>query len=814
MFKTAPRPANEAVRLAWLRESSILDSPPETDFDEITQLAAQICGVPIAAISLIDEERQWFKSIVGLDARETDRDVAFCAHTILQSDVLIVEDATADERFAANPLVVDDPQIRFYAGAPLVCSDGLALGALCVVDHTPRKLTAHQEGVLKVLAAQVAGRIELLRRIALQEQLIAERNLTQQALLQREEELNAIVEHAMDAIYLADLSTLRVIKANAAFREMLGYSEAELTSLTLYDFVGHPSSSIDHNVKKIGQSKEVMLGERQYLRKDGSVLIVDVSARLITCDRRPAICVVAHDLTHERVADMARRSAEASFKSLFENAPEGIFQTTPQGQYLRVNPALARIYGYDTPEQMIAELVDISDQLYVEPGRRDEFQRLMALNSSIVGFESPVKKRDGSMIWISESARPVFNTYGDLVYYEGFVSDITERKTLEMQRERSLHQAQLRADRDFLTELWNHRAFHNQMEERLGQVRTVNESSALILLDIDNFKFFNDLYGHVVGDEVIRMVASHLQTLCSSGDILARFGGDEFAILTSVPARTNRDQVERKLAAGLRDLTFHPAGHGMKIPITVSLGAAISPTDGANRLDLLDAADERLRWAKTGGQAMHRADEIRDQLRDTIEGFSMLDALVTAVDNKDRYTRRHSEDVMNHCLVIASQLGLDKAAQHNLAVAALLHDVGKIGIQDSILRKPGNLTDAEYEAVKLHAPMGAAIVAAVPGLEATLDAVRYHHESYDGRGYPNGLQGDEIPLIARIMAVADAYSAMTTDRPYRKGMDRKRALSILAEGAGKHWDQSLVAAFLAAHGQPTALKQRTALKAA
>ncbi len=176
----------------------------------------------------------------------------------------------------------------------------------------------------------------------------------------------------------------------------------------------------------------------------------------------------------------------------------------------------------------------------------------------------------------------------------------------------------------------------------------------------------------------------------------------------------------------------------------------------------------------------------------------MLDALVTAVDNKDRYTRKHSEDVMAYCRQIAQGLGLDEKTQRHIQTAGLLHDVGKIGVPDHILRKPGRLTGAEFQAIQQHPMMGAIIVAAVPGFEATLDAVRHHHERWDGHGYPFGLRGAEIPLSARLMAVADAYSAMTTDRPYRKGMSAGEARAVLEEGAGTQWDPVCVAAFLQA----------------
>ena len=205
-----------------------------------------------------------------------------------------------------------------------------------------------------------------------------------------------------------------------------------------------------------------------------------------------------------------------------------------------------------------------------------------------------------------------------------------------------------------------------------------------------------------------------------------------------------------------------------------------------------------MRRAKTGIVAESEADEIRQAMRGRLDDFSMLDALVTSVDNKDRYTRRHSEDVMRYSLMIARGLGLTSAEQHTVAVAALLHDVGKIGVPDSILRKPGLLTGEEFEAVKRHPAMGAVMVTAAAGLEDTLDAVRHHHERWDGNGYPFGLRAEETPLIARLMAVADAFSAMTTDRAYRKGMTHEKAAAILTEGSGTQWDPQCIEIFLEA----------------
>ena len=190
----APLPDNEAERLRWLRESGILDTPAEDAFDDLTQIACQVFEVPVAAITLVDEHRQWYKSQIGLAYPETPRAVSFCAHTILQTEVLTVSDATQDPRFADNPSVLGDEHFRFYAGAPLITSEGFVLGSLCVIDTQPKQLDPQQTAVLEMLARQAAGRIELQRQVTLQEKLISEQKLAEQRLEEMEERLLFAVE--------------------------------------------------------------------------------------------------------------------------------------------------------------------------------------------------------------------------------------------------------------------------------------------------------------------------------------------------------------------------------------------------------------------------------------------------------------------------------------------------------------------------------------------------------------------------------------------------------------------------------------------
>ncbi len=409
---------------------------------------------------------------------------------------------------------------------------------------------------------------------------------------------------------------------------------------------------------------------------------------------------------------------------------------------------------------------------------------------------------DGSIHWIRSHGRLLRDASGTPVRMIGATHDITERVEREADAARQLQEAQDRADRDPLTGLWNHRAFHHLLAGESARAERESTALALVMLDLDNFKFFNDAYGHAVGDAVLCRVAECLQSACRPSDVLARFGGDEFVLLLPNIGDTPPAQIEARLRSVLDGLAFTPDGQETAVPITLSLGVSSLPRDGSDRSGAMDAADKRLRRAKTGGEAETEADNFRQAAQADAADFSMLDALVTAVDNKDRYTGRHSVDVMDCCLLLARAMNLPDSERRTLAIAALLHDVGKIGVPDSILRKPSALTDAELATVKQHPTMGAALVGSVAGLEATLDAVRHHHEHWNGSGYPAGLRGEAIPLSARLMAVADAFSAMTTDRPYRKGMAPAVALSLLKAGAGTQWDPACIAAFLQARADP------------
>jgi diguanylate cyclase (GGDEF)-like protein len=350
--------------------------------------------------------------------------------------------------------------------------------------------------------------------------------------------------------------------------------------------------------------------------------------------------------------------------------------------------------------------------------------------------------------------------------------------------------------RDPLTGLLNHGAAVSLLGEILAKASADAEAVAIGLVDIDNFRLLNDTYGSDAGDEALAIVARALAAEAGPWHAVARFGPDEFLAIAPAGAARGLPEALGRVQDALRATSLR-FDDSESLPLTASAGVTFFPFHASGVNELLSAATVALGEAKAGGgDRTIIADAWANEPKRQQTSFDVLQGLVTAIDNKDRYTKRHSEDVATYALFLASKSGLDEALLPTLRTAGLLHDIGKIGVPDDILRKPGRLTSYEYEIVKQHVALGDLIVRGLPDIDHVRAGVRHHHERWDGQGYLDGLTGVGIPLIARILAVCDAFSAMTTTRPYRKALTVEQALDELRAAAGGQLDPALVAAFV------------------
>ena len=350
---------------------------------------------------------------------------------------------------------------------------------------------------------------------------------------------------------------------------------------------------------------------------------------------------------------------------------------------------------------------------------------------------------------------------------------------------------------DALTGMPNHGALVEQLNEVLEASRRDGKRCAVALIDLDNFRLLNETHGHAAGDVALLAVADAVKATLPDGAVCGRYGPDEFLIVAAGKAATDLqttvESVRARVAEG--SLQFGTSEH---LPVTVSIGAAFAPDHAQAATELLSVAAHTLADAKAGGGdrillAQTTGQEMKVAARSR---FEVLQGLVLAIDARDRYTKRHSEDVARYALFIADRMALDTATKRSIHAAGLLHDVGKIGIPDDILRKPGRLTQDEIAIVQQHVALGDAIVRDLPDIDAIRAGIRHHHEAWNGRGYLDHLGGEDIPLVARILAVGDAFSAMTTTRPYRKALSIEEAMRRLEDAAGSQLDERLVRTFI------------------
>ncbi len=407
----------------------------------------------------------------------------------------------------------------------------------------------------------------------------------------------------------------------------------------------------------------------------------------------------------------------------------------------------------------------------------------------------PMQSVDGPMgllnLWDKEQERTY--TQGEMA----LATALAELAGEAVRNARLLRRLRSLSESDSLTGLANHRKLHEVLAREQARAERYGSHFSLVMLDIDEFKLLNDTHGHPAGDTVLRRVGTLLSEQTRAADVVGRYGGDEFLLVLPETSADEAGRLAEKLRVALGEEPYVTAA-GERIPIRASFGIAAYPEDVPDANGLVALADANLYASKRrGGDAVTGSEEERPLRDDEGGAFGLFESLVTAVDNKDRYTRRHSEEVTEYALAISRELGLSEESQRVLRVASLLHDVGKIGVPDRILRKPGRLSEAEYEIVKGHSLLGETIIAAIPDVEEIRAAVASHHERYDGNGYPHGLAREAIPLLGRIMAVADTYSAMTTDRPYRKALSCAEAIIELRTCSGTQFDPQIVETFIA-----------------
>jgi diguanylate cyclase (GGDEF)-like protein/PAS domain S-box-containing protein len=418
-----------------------------------------------------------------------------------------------------------------------------------------------------------------------------------------------LFENNPNPMWIYDLETLRFLAVNQAAINHYGYSEEEFLSMTIQDI--RPPEEIPkllETIAKISTGFSVPEVWR-HCKKDGTHILVDVSAHTLDYQNRKCELILANDVTQKMQAEESLKRAEAKYRGIFEHAIEGIFQSTVDGRFLISNPMLAEIYGYASPENLIANLTDIEHQLYVDPQRRLELIKLLEAQEDVKFFESEVYRRDNSIIWTSENVHAVRDKAGNILYFEGTVEDITASKRAKAEIEHL-------AFHDSLTNLPNRVLFrdrlstalvkaHDQLQIDLNknsliEIKSTSPILAVMFLDLDRFKLVNDTMGHAAGDRLLIEVAKRLTECMFDSTFLARMGGDEFMIL--VPELQSVESIQQFAQMILQSFESPFFVEEMSLYIGTSIGISLYPNDGQDEETLMKNADTAMFRAKERGR--------------------------------------------------------------------------------------------------------------------------------------------------------------------------------------------------------------------
>lgn len=379
-----------------------------------------------------------------------------------------------------------------------------------------------------------------------------------------------------------------------------------------------------------------------------------------------------------------------------------------------------------------------------------------------------------------------------------FIAVLTARQEVQKKKLEQL------AITDELTGAYNQRFFHMILESEIDKAQKSKSSVSLIMIDIDNFKMYNDIYGHDCGDSILKSTASILSEILDEGCYLCRYGGDEFAIVFANAQIDNLQQMANELRKEFERLKQTYFRHDLCEKVTLSIGLSEYPNMSRNKNELIYQADTALYHAKNlGKDKVHLYQDALMQIRKNISSdhqqlIGIFKGLLSTISAKDKYTHGHCERVSAYAVLIAEAMELSLKEISIIQYAGLLHDIGKVEMPKHILNKKEELNDEEMSYLRQHPVYSENILEPLGDMDKLTDYVRHHHEKFDGTGYPDGLKGEEISLGARILCVADSFDAMVSDRPYSKSMTMEQAFSELEKNAGTQFDPEIVKVFIKA----------------
>lgn len=586
-------------------------------------------------------------------------------------------------------------------------------------------------------------------------------------------------------------------------------TDPNVKNYKLQTYLGYP---IKWNDKVIGSLCAVY--QKDFVPSEDDYKAVNIIAAAVEVEE-----------SRRRAEESLRESGEM-FRIIFESTSDCIIVWDKDYNYLYANQAAIDHVG-TTRDKVIGK--DIKSGL----GHIPEFMELwMGRVDRVFKTQKPMRVEDSAMIGdklvYSESVISPLRDKDGNVFAVGVVyRDITERRYAETELQklnRELVKSNKRLSqisvKDPHTGLYNHRYLAEIIGSEFYRVKRYGGSLALTMIDVDYFKSINDMYGHEFGDLVLKQLAQQIRKIVRQYDVVIRYGGEEFVIISPGTDRDQATVLARRILDSVELFNFGDHKHTIKLKM--SLSVVSYPEDKASGgMDMVKVAEQILTRAKEdGGDRVHssldktkigrylkkykkgmginilkkKLDRLHREAKESL--IESIFAFAKTLELKDHYTGEHVESTVHYATEIARALELPTYEVEMVKEAAMLHDLGKIGISEKILTKKSRLIKKELEEIRKHPGIAADILRPIHVLNAIIPFILYHHERWDGKGYPTGLKGDEIPLGARIVAIADVYQALISNRPYRKALNKANALKIIEDGAGSQFDPRIVNIFL------------------
>ncbi len=680
--------------------------------------------------------------------------------------------------------------INEYTGEPAenpvkkVLADGKIVGlanhtALITREGEIRSI-ADSAAPIRDAAGNIFGVILVFRDVT-------EEKLQEEALKASEARLRLITDNMRDMISQTDERGV-LIFVSPSVKSVLGYNYLDMVGKNAFELV-HPED-LENVINVIQNAITTFSAVRMEYRckhANGTYIWLETVGNPVFDEgtRFAGIILGSRDITQRKLAEGELINAHQQLLDIIEFLPDATFVIDSGKKVIAWNKAIEEMTGI-----LKKDIIGKGDYAYSVPfygiPRPILIDRIIGENPEIENKYDIIRWRgktaysetfvpfiyNGKGAFLSAMASPLYDTKGTLTGAIETIRDITERKIMEEKMKHlSFH--------DGLTGLYNRACFEQEMK-RLDSAEIIPVS--IIVCDVDGLKLINDTLGHDSGDAMLVAAAGVIRGAFRKGDMVARIGGDEFAVLLPKADRISVEEARRRIL----DAVDWYNRDNKEIPLSISVGYATCNGEYGSPADIFKEADNNMYREK-----LYRSQSARS---------AIVQTLMKTLEARDFITEGHAERLQKLVAGMAAKCGMSAREITDLRLLAQFHDIGKVGIPDRILNKPGPLNEEEFNEMRRHCEIGHRIAQSSPDLVVLADWILKHHEWWDGQGYPLGLKGENIPLECRILCIADAYDAMTSDRPYRKAMSQREALDEIKKCSGTQFDPQLVSVFISMMG--------------